>query len=354
MMRWLAAALLCSAFHVGAAEEIKPATAAASEAPPAFPAARVHSINDRVHVLLGPVQHPNPQNQGYMVNSTLIIGERGAILVDPGGSDEVGWHIAAAVLGITFKRVTHVINTHPHGDHYLGNTAFPGARVLSSEACRKLVTERGHEWVAMMEQAVGRKLPGTRAVAAHEAYPTGITGTSIQGVRMVFWVPPGSHTEGDMIVYLPDDKVLIAGDVLVNGVVPTLQDGFLRNWIGTLDTMQTLDVERFVPGHGPLMKMGDVKLLRESLGRFHAGVEAGYRKGLSEADLRKTLDLSAWERLERSHVIGRNLNRAYLEVERESFEAEERAGGKGKLSPPSPPSPSLPSPTSPSPPERTH
>jgi glyoxylase-like metal-dependent hydrolase (beta-lactamase superfamily II) len=209
----------------------------------------------------------------------------------------------------------------------------------------------------MMEEAIGHKLPTTRAMPAHEVYPPGITGTSIQGVRMVFWVPPGSHTGGDMVVYLPDDKVLIAGDILVNGVVPTLQDGFLRNWIATLDTMQTLDVERFVPGHGPLMKMGDVKALRESLARFHAGVEAGYRKGLSEADIRKTLDLSAWEKLERAHVIGRNINRAYLEVERESFDGgvEERAGiKKPKVSPPSPPSPSPPSPTSPSPPERTH
>jgi glyoxylase-like metal-dependent hydrolase (beta-lactamase superfamily II) len=300
-----------------------------------------------VYVLLGPVQHANPQNQGYMVNSTLIVGDRGAILVDPGGSDEVGWHVAGAVLGITSKRVTHVINTHSHGDHYLGNTAFPGARILSSEACRKEVSERGHEWVAMMEEAVGRKLPGTRATPAQDAYPVGITGLSIQGVRMVLWVPPGSHTDGDLVVYLPDDKVLIAGDILVNGVVPTLQDGFLRNWIGTLDTMQTLDVERFVPGHGPLMKAPDVKALREALARFHAGVEAGYRKGLSEAEIRKTLDLSAWEKLERPHVIGRNINRAYLEVERESFD------DKKKASPPSPPSPSPPSPTSPSPPERT-
>ena len=237
-MRWLASWLLCAALPLVAADPLP------------FP--RVVPINDRVFVLLGPVQHANPQNQGYMVNSTLIIGDRGAIVVDPGGTDEVGWHIATTVLGITSKRVTHVINTHPHGDHYLGNTAFPGARILSSEACRKLVTERGHEWVAMMEDMVGRKLPATRAVPASETYPTGITGTSIQGVRVVFWVPPGSHTEGDMLIYLPEDKVLIAGDILVNGVVPTLQDGFLRNWIGTLDTIQTLDVERFIPGHGPV------------------------------------------------------------------------------------------------------
>jgi glyoxylase-like metal-dependent hydrolase (beta-lactamase superfamily II) len=333
MMRWLAACLVGLALSVAAADE-----------PAAFPAPRVVPVNDRVYVLMGPVQHANPQNQGYMVNSVLILGERGAIVVDPGGSDEVGWHVANTILGITSRRVTHVVNTHAHGDHYLGNTAFIGARILSSEACRKAVEEHGHEWIALMEGAVGRKLPATRAVPAVEVFPPGITATSIQGVRIVFWVPPGSHTDGDLVVYLPDDKVLIAGDILVNGVVPTLQDGFLRSWIATLDTMQTLEVNRFIPGHGPLMKAADVKALRDALAKFHAGVEAGYKRGLSEAEIRKTLDLSEWEKLERAYVIGRNVNRAYLEVERESFDA---------VSPPSPPSPSPPSPTSPSPPART-
>jgi len=304
---------------------------AAAVSAQSLPQPRVVPINDRVYLLMGPTQHANAQNQGYMVNSTLIVGDRGAILVDSGGSDEVGWHLAGTVLGITSKRVTHVINTHAHGDHYLGNTAFPGARIVSSEACRKAVEEHGHEWIAMMEEAVGRKLPGTRAVPAAEAIPRGITGTSIQGVRIVFWVPPGSHTDGDLIIYLPDDKVLIAGDVLVNGVVPTLQDGFLRNWIATLDTMQTLDVERFVPGHGPLMKAPDVKALRDALEKFRAGVEAGYRLGLSEVETRKALELSGWEKLERAYVIGRNVNRAWLEAERESFEEKEK-----KVTAPSP------------------
>ena len=289
-----------------------------------FPPPRIVPLNERVYAFLGPVQHANAQNQGYMVNSTLIIGDRGAILVDPGGSDEIGWHIAAAVRALTPKRVTHVINTHPHGDHYLGNTAFPGARILSSEACRKDVLERGHEWVAMMEEAIGRKLPGTKALPADEVFATGITGTSIHGVRMALWVPRGSHTAGDMMVYLPDDKILITGDVMVNGLVPTLQDGFLRNWIRTLDEAMTLEVERFVPGHGPIMKLGDVQAMRDALSRFHAGVGAGYRKNLSEGEIRKSLDLSDWEKLERTHVIGRNINRAWLEVEREAFDEKKK------------------------------
>src|SRR5512134_4116991 len=77
-----------------------------------FPEPRTLRINERVYVLLGPIQHANRLNQGYMINSTVIVGDNGVILVDSGGTFEVGRHIAAAVRRITDKRVTHVVNTH--------------------------------------------------------------------------------------------------------------------------------------------------------------------------------------------------------------------------------------------------
>jgi glyoxylase-like metal-dependent hydrolase (beta-lactamase superfamily II) len=175
------------------------------------------------------------------------------MLIDSGGSDEVGRHIASAVRRITAKPVTHVVNTHHHGDHYLGNAAFPGAKIISSEKCREQVAETGAEWLGMMEQDIGHKLPGTKVLAADVTYRERSTPTTINGVRVVFLVPKGSHTAGDLLVHLPDDGVLVAGDVLVNGIVPTLQDGYLRNWIGTLDEIRELRAEHFIPGHGDPM-----------------------------------------------------------------------------------------------------
>jgi cyclase len=286
-----------------------------------FPEPRVVAINARVHVLLGPVQHANRVNRGYMVNSTLIVGDRGAILIDSGGTLEVGRHIRAAVRRITDKPVTHVVNTHHHGDHYLGNAAFEGATIISSEKCRRLVEETGSAWLRIMEDAVGEPLTGTRPMAATVTYPQGARiETTIHGVRLEFRVPLGSHTAGDLLVYLPDDKVLVAGDVLVRGIVPTLQDGYLRNWIRTLDEIAAMGDLRFVPGHGDLMTQRDVAAQREGLVRFHAGMKQGYKRGLAEQQMRKSLDLSAWERLERAYVIDRNINRAYLEVEAEVFD----------------------------------
>ena len=179
---------------------------------------------------------------------------------------------------ITDKPVTHVVNTHHHGDHYLGNAAFEGATIISSEMCRKMVLETAHEWLAIMEHDIGRKLPGTKPMAADVTYPADTrTETTIQGVQLVFWVPAGSHTVGDLLVQLPADKVLVAGDVLVSGIVPTLQDGFLKNWIRTLEEVQALDVEYFVPGHGDLMTLRDVTTLRASMLRFYEGVKRGSR-----------------------------------------------------------------------------
>jgi cyclase len=285
-----------------------------------FPEPRTVKLTERVYVLLGPIQHANRLNQGYMINSTVIVGEKGVILVDSGGSDEVGRHISTAVRQITDKPVTHVVNTHHHGDHYLGNVAFEGATFISSEMCRRMVLETGHEWLGIMERDIGRKLPGTKPVAAEVTYAEGKKAeTLIHGVRVVFWVPRGSHTVGDLVVHLPDDEVLIAGDVLVSQVVPTLKDGFVKNWIHTLDELQAFDVRYFVPGHGDVMTRRDVAALRDTLRSFYLGVKEGFRKGQSEDEIRKSLDLSNWGRLERSYVIGRNINRAYLEIERDSF-----------------------------------
>ena len=286
-----------------------------------FPEPRTLKINERVYVLLGPIQHANKINQGYMINSTVIVGDKGVILVDSGGSDEVGRHIATAVRRITDKPVTHVVNTHHHGDHYFGNVAFGGATFISSEMCRKMVLDTGHEWLEIMERDIGRKLPGTKPLAAGVTYAEGTrTEAMIHGVRVVFWVPKGSHTIGDLLVHLPEDKVLITGDILVSGVVPTFQDGFVKNWIRTLDEIQTLGVEHFVPGHGNVMTLRDVTALHGAMLRFYSGVKEGFKGGKSESEIRKSLDLSSWDALERSYVIGRNINRAYLEIERDSFD----------------------------------
>jgi len=285
-----------------------------------FPAPKVVKLSERVHVLLGPIQHANKNNQGYMINSTIIIGDKGVVLVEPGGTDEVGQFIKQQVRNITSKPITHVFNTHSHGDHYLGNIAFPEATIISSEKCRDSVIQMGEEWVGFMESMVGRKFTNTKPVTASVTYPPNSkTNTTLNGVEMLIWVPPGSHTDGDLMIYLPAEKVLIAGDILVNGIVPTFQFGSIRNWLEVLKKIEKTDTKVFVPGHGPLMTKGEVVSMHDVIARIYSDVKKGYLAYKSESEIREQINLSEWKKLERQHEINRNINHAYLEAEKEVF-----------------------------------
>lgn len=280
----------------------------------------VVKINERVYALLGPLELPTRFNRGYMVNSTVIIGDKGVILVDTGFSDEIGEHLKLAVAKITPKPVTHVINTHHHGDHVLGNSAFKGATIISSELCKKLVDETGVGWVEILEGATEHKFPNTVPVLPTVTYGVRTkTESVINGVKLVLWVPKGSHTAGDMMVYLPEERVLVSGDILVHNITPNFQDGFVRDWVETLSEVVALKPKIIVPGHGALMTNADAAAMQRRMAALYAGVEAGYKKGLTDSEIRKTLDLEEWSKMHFFNMMGTNINRTYLEVEKENF-----------------------------------
>ena len=294
---------------------------AVSAARAELPAPRVMKVNERIYALIGPMELPDKKNQGYMVNSILVIGDQGAIVVDTGFTDEIGAMLAKTVAGLTSKPVTHVINTHHHGDHSLGNTAFPNAKILSSEQCRKLVQELGAEWIAIVEAAAERKFPNTKAIPAEVTYPKNSkTEVSIDGVKMVFWVPEAAHTLGDMMIWLPDDQVLLSGDVLVSKVTPAFRDANLKEWIKALGEIQSLPAKTIVPGHGPLMTKAEAEAMHQRMSSLYAGIEAGFKQGLTDSEIRQKLDLSEWKTLLHfDEQMGGNINKAYLEIEAASF-----------------------------------
>lgn len=281
----------------------------------------VVKVSDRVHALIGPMEFPNPGNQGYMVNSTVIEGKTGVILIDTGFTDEIGAHLARHVAKLTRKPVKVIINTRHHGDHTFGNAAFPDALVISSEMCRKLLVEGEAEWLATVEGAVGRKFPNTRAVPATQVYANKTrTDLEIDGVRLTFWVPEAAHTAGDMMIWLPEERVLVAGDVLVQDIIPNFRDANVRLWIDTLAEVKAMPAKVIIPGHGPLMNVEDVARMHVRMARLYAGIQAGYKAGLTDSEIRKQLDLSEWRPLHRfAEQMGGNINRAYLEIEAESF-----------------------------------
>ena len=286
-----------------------------------IPEPRVAKVNDRIYALLGPMEMPTKKNQGYMVNSVLLIGDTGAIVIDTGLSDEIGTMLAGHFAKLTDKPIKYVINTHHHGDHTLGNAAFPAAKFLSSELCRQLMLEDGPTWISILESINERKFPNTRVIPADTTYPKkSRTELTLAGIKLVFWVPEAAHTIGDMMIWLPDDQVLLSGDVLVNQVAPSFRDAKLKEWINTLGEVQNLPIKTIVPGHGPLMSKQEAAAMHQRMLGLYDGIAAGVKAGLTDSEIRQKLDLTEWKKLHNfDEQMGNNINKAYLEIEADNF-----------------------------------
>lgn len=286
-----------------------------------FPEVKVQKINDRVYALLGPSDAPNKQNLGYMNNNLAIIGSQGVILVDAGSHKAVAEHIHKALKTVTSKPITHVLITHHHPDHHLGLEYFDGAQVIASEVCAKQIQDNGRAMVNSMARNTGLPLRNVKPVVPQTRIaPRARQTMVIDGIKLELIQTEIAHTDGDLMVWLPDDGVLAAGDILVHTINPNFRDGNVKSWIGVVDNILKLPLKTVMPGHGPLMQRQDVVEFRTLIADFYKTVEAIYKAGGAEADVRKKLDMAKWQRLGRyDEMMGGNINKVWLEVEEANF-----------------------------------
>jgi cyclase len=185
-------------------------------------------------------------------NTGIIVGTAGVIVVDTKTTPDSSKDVQAEIAKITPKPVDTVILTHSDGDHVNGLAAFPlGLTIIAQENCKK-----------EMEASAG-----TRGAAPQDHLPTKTIAKdetmTIDGVRvrLLHWTP--AHTSGDLVVYLPDQKIVFGGDLLVTNRPDTLihveKQGTVAGWLESVKGILTLDSDTFVTGHGDLMTKDDVR-----------------------------------------------------------------------------------------------
>lgn len=286
-----------------------------------FPDVKVQKINNRVYAMLGPSDPPNKENGGYVNNILVIIGKQGVILVDAGSHKAVAAHIHKAIKTVTSKPITHVLITHHHPDHHLGLEYYGDVQVISTEFCAKRIEETGRSMINTMSRNSGLDLKDAKLVLPQKRLALRIRqAMEIDGVKLELIATETAHTDGDMMVWLPEDGVLASGDILVHAINPNFRDGNLKKWIGVVDDILKLPFKTVMPGHGPLMQRPNVTEFRGLIADFYKTVESVYKAGGVEADVRKKLDLPKWERLGRyDDMMGSNINKVWLEVEEANF-----------------------------------
>ncbi len=187
-------------------------------------------------------------------NSGVIVGHGGVIVIDAKISAAAGKELLTQIAKVTSEPVNKVILTHSDRDHVNGLAAFPaGISVIATQNDKE---EQEQSLNAGGKDAPDRAHLPTRVVTkAHESM-------TLDGVRfeLYHWAP--AHTSGDLVVYLPKQKIVFTGDIITNRPDPLIhleKHGSSEGWIETTKGIVKLDANTFIPGHGQPETQADVK-----------------------------------------------------------------------------------------------
>lgn len=271
-------------------------------------------------------------------NSLIVVGDDGVLVVDAGRTPHSARALIAEIRRRTDKPVRVVVNTHWHDDHVFGNQAyadaFPGVVLAAHATTRDEMVQRSipslttygvEYWRKMADGFEQRLAKGTRtdgtplsdeqktrlrdqARTIHEFLPkipeqrivlpslTFVDRLTLYlGQREVQLLHLGTgNTAGDVVVFLPKEKIVATGDLVVHPV-PFAYGSAPGPWVRTLEQLRGLGAALIVPGHGPVMR--DTVYLDQLIGMLGSlvrQVSAAVAKGLTLEDTRKTIDLETF------------------------------------------------------------
>ena len=243
-----------------------------------------------------------PDNRNFISNAAFVVTQDGVVVIDALGSPALAMRLLEEIRKHTAKPVTHVLVTHYHADHIYGLQTFKdaGATVIAHAAGREYLNS---DTAALRLQASRTELApwidaSTRLVPADE-WITGPVERTIGGVRFLLRPIGPAHTPEDLAIFLPDEKVLFAGDLVFRQRIPFVGQANSGQWIKSLDTLLGFDAAVVVPGHGPVSHeaRADMELTRNYLAylRQHMGKAARDMTPFGEAY--EATDWGAYENL---------------------------------------------------------
>lgn len=281
-----------------------------------------------------------PPSLWFTPNNVFIVGKSGVIVVDANITSEQTREVLAALRKITDKPVKYVINTHWHEDHIIGNRvyrdAFPDVKFVGHRstltdlpeiggANRKGSLQNGRGFVGLLEGKLekGENLAGQpiteeerlgyasdiRLVSGYLAeskdfeiiLPTVLVDDrldiDLDGRKVEMLHLGRAHTGADLVVRLPKENIVLAGDLLVYPVPLVGSTSYPLEYAATLERLKALKPKTIVPGHGPVMH--DAKYLDamiELLASIKQQTEAAFARGETMEQMRKSVDLEPFRK----------------------------------------------------------
>jgi cyclase len=252
----------------------------------------LHEVGDGCHAYL------QPDGGWGWSNAGLIQGDGASLLIDTLFDLHLTASMLESMLPVTARApISSLVNTHANGDHCYGNSAvrdgWPGVEIIASTAAAEEMPRVPPAMLHALNQDPGdvgdlfRSFFGEFDFGGIEMELPSRTfddrlDIDVAGRRVELIEVGPAHTDGDVIVHVPDAKTIYTGDILFGGATPIGWAGPLSNWVAACDLMLDMDVTTVVPGHGPLTDRSGILAARdylsfveaEAAGRRSAGMDA--------------------------------------------------------------------------------
>lgn len=266
----------------------------------------LHEIAERVYAY---TQLPG----GWCVsNSGVITSPEGALVVDTLATESRARRLADVVAGLQPGMGRTLVNTHHHGDHTFGNHLFgPSAVIVAQELAR---TEMAKTGLALTKLWPRLDWGDVRVTLPTVTFSDQLT--IHVGYRRAELIHVGpAHTTNDVVVWLPEDKILFAGDVVLSGSTPFSLMGSVRGALNAVRRLSRLGARIVVCGHGPIAGPEVFNQTITYLEWIEQLAAAGRAQGLTPLEVAREAGLGEFTGLLDPERIVGNLHRAYAELD---------------------------------------
>ena len=252
--------------------------AAAQASVPAALPFELKQVGPGVYAAIDGPEHKSGSNAGF------VIGDDGVLVVDAFFYPDATKALVGEIRKLTPKPIRYVVNTHYHADHTGGDQVLrdAGAVIIAHK------NVRGWVRVNNINLFGDRITPEIRAQVESLPLPDVVTDKDLTvwlGARKVTVRTVLGHTGGDLVVDVPDARVLFTGDMLWRKIPPNLIDGSVKEWLATDAGFAGLTNTRFVPGHGDVASAADVRDFRAYLTDLRRLVGEGRKQKLKDEAL---------------------------------------------------------------------
>ena len=265
----------------------------------------------------------SPANRNFISNAGFVVTPAGVVVIDALGSPALARLLLEGLAKVTSKPVTHVVLTHYHADHIYGLQEFRrrGAKILAHRGgLDYLNSETATNRLQASREELAPWIDAQTQLVAPDEWLDGPRDLVLGGVTLQLRPVGPAHTPGDLVVFLPSEKVLFAGDIVFRGRVPFVGQADSRHWIAALDQLLTMEAQVVVPGHGGLSTQprADLQLTRDYLAYLRESMGAAARDMEPFDEAYARTDWSRFEAMPLFRAANRmNAYNTYLLMERQ-------------------------------------